>query len=232
MKDEKNLNLINNYDSKKEKNDNLIEKTINININYSNDVNKITLLENLKKSFFQYVFCDTSILFRILYHKYFIKDMYNDINNTNVRKLASDLNLQNEFKIKMKNNLIYPSKSSMKENLDLPNIENYHEENFKEYDIEKKSKEYLNEYIKICKYNWLNNLTTLSFFSFLAFSCLFFKFHKRHKNLSNRMFFIIILQILLNGSCIYLSLRSHPYERFLSDTYSKQIEKYKIIFKE
>lgn len=198
------------------------------NINTSNP----SLFNTIGKKFFQFVFHDTSVLFRILYHKYFLKEVYDEINSLSTRKLASDRNLQNELKIKMKENLIYPERKLTEEKLEIPNLDNYDESKFEEFEIEKKSKEYLKEYISICKFNWLNNITTFSFFSLLGISCVFLKYHKKHKKLSNRMFIIIALQILLNGTCIYLSIRTHPDEMFLQEAYAKQLEKYKIILKE
>lgn len=190
------------------------------------------LFGKIRKKFFQFVFQDTSLLFRILYHKYFSNQVYNEINSLNPRKLASDINLQNEFKVKMKENLIYPSKDLVEAKLEIPNLDNFDESKFEEFEVEKKSKEYLKEYISICKFNWLNNFTTFSFFSLLGFSCVFFKYHKKHKKLSNRMFVIVALQILLNGTSIYLTVRTHPNEMFLQEAYSKQLEKYRIILKE
>jgi len=43
---------------------------------------------------------------------------------------------------------------------------------------------------------------------------------------------IIAIQILLNGTSIYLSLKTHPEEMFLQEAYAKQLEKYKIILEE
>jgi hypothetical protein len=198
------------------------------NINPTNP----SLFDKIRKKFFQFVFHDTGVLFRILYHKYFSKEVFYEINKLSTRKIASDMNLQNELKIKMKENLIYPAKKLVEEKLEIPNLDDYDESKFKEFEIEKKSKEYLKEYISICKFNWMNNITTFSFFCLLGFSCVFFKYHRKHKKLSNRMFIVIALQIMLNGTCIYLSVRAHPDEMFLQETYAKQLEKYKIIFKE
>lgn len=196
------------------------------------NTNNPSLFDKIRKKFFQFVFHDTSMLFRILYHKYFSKEVYKEINSLTTRKIAADMNLQNELKIKMKENLIFPSKKLVEEKLEIPNLDNYDESKFEEFEIEKKSKEYLKEYISICKFNWMNNLTTFSFFCLLGFSCVFLKYHKKHKKLSNRMFMLIALQILMNGTCIYLSVRTHPDEMFLLEAYAKQLEKYKIIFKE
>lgn len=194
------------------------------------------IFNSIRKKFFEFIFYDTSILFKILYHKYFLTEVFNEIDSTNCRKLASDMNLQNELRIKMKNNLKFPSKALMDKILEVPNIDNcedFDENNqLENFEVENKSKEYLKEYIKICKFNWLNNFTTFTFLSLLGISCVIFKYHKKHKNLSNRMFMIILVQILMNGTCIYLSLRTHPDEMFLQKTYAKQLEKYKIILKE
>lgn len=195
-------------------------------------IHKETFFQKAKLKFFQYIFYDTHILFKVLYHKYFANDIFIHIVNTNAKKLASDLNLQNEIRVKSKNNLIYPSKTSIEEKLSIQDVDNYPENKLDEFELEKKSREYLKEYIRICKFNWLNNFTTFSFFSLLGFSCLVFKYHKRHKKISNRMFIIVLCQILLNTTCIYLSLRTHPNESYLNKAYYKEIEKYKIIYKE
>jgi len=199
-----------------------------------NNIKKETpsLIDKIRTNFFHFVFYDTSILFRIIYHKYFMHDVYNEIKEINTRKLVSDINLQNELKIKMKEKLIYPSKKLIEEKLEIPNIENFDENKYDEFEAEKKSKEYLKEYISICKFCWLNNFTTFSFFCLLGISCYFFRYHKKHKKLSNRMFLIIAIQILLNGTSIYLSLKTHPEEMFLQEAYAKQLEKYKIILEE
>jgi len=192
-----------------------------------------SLFENMRKKFFQSVFADTSILFRILYHKYFTQEVFDEINSLDTRKIASNLNLQNELRIKMRENLVYPAKKLVRKELDTAKLDKDYDENkFEEFEIEKKSKEYLKEYISIGKFNWLNNLTTFSFFCLLGVSCVFLKYHRKHKKLSNRMFMIIALQILLNGTSIYLSVRRHPDERFLQEAYAKQLEKYRIILKE
>jgi len=211
------------------------------NADFKKDTNHIKVQPNgiflsIRKKFFEFIFYDTSILFRILYHKYLLSEVFNEINSINSRKLASDMNLQNELRVKMKNNLVFPSKDLMEKFLDVPNFISFEDcdkkDKLENYEVEKKSREYLKEYIKICKFNWLNNFTTFSFLSLLGISCVFFKYHKKHKSLSNRMFMIILLQILMNGTCIYLSLRTHPDELFLQKAYAKQLEKYKIILKE
>lgn len=191
-----------------------------------------SLLENIKTKFFKLIFSDTSLLFRLLYHKYFTKEVYEEIKAIDTRKIASNFNLQNELRVKMKENLIFPSKKIVEEKLEIPSLENYDENKFDEFETEKKSKEYLKEYISICKFNWLNNFSTFSFFCLFGISCVFFNYHKKNKKLSNRMFMIIALQIILNVTSIYFTVRTHPDENFLQETYAKQLEKYKIILKE
>ncbi len=217
----------------KEDGEKTTNKIINGNSIHTNNTNNPDgLFDKMRNKFFQFVFQDTSMLFRILYNKYLSKEVYDEINSLSTRKIASDIVLQSTLKIKLKQKLIFPAKKIVDEKLEIPNIDIYDESKFEEFETEKKSKEYLKEYISICKFNWLNNLTTFSFFCLLGVSCVFFKYHKKHKRLSNKMFMIIALQILLNGTCIYLSLRTHPDEMFLQEAYAKQLEKYKIILKE
>ena len=182
----------------------------------------------LKKKFFEYIYNDTNNLCKLLYTKYFLPDIYEDINTKSSKILSSNLDMRNQIKLKIKNNIIYPSNEMIK-NI-LPDFK-AEEENIEEYELETKSREYLKTFIFVSKFSWSNILLTSIFFSILGLSCIAFNYHKKHKRLSNRMFFVLGFQILLNTTSLYFSLRTNSDENFLENYYSKNIEKFKIIYR-
>lgn len=186
-----------------------------------------------KEKIFQFAFNDTSLLIKLLYNKYFQTEIFEEIQNTNIKKI-SDFQFRNNIKNKIYENLIFPSKSLCEKKLIFPKEEDLigEKDSMILFEKEIKSKKFLLENIQICKFNWSNNFTTFCFFLGLGFGCLFFNFHKKMKKISNRMFLVISFQILLNGLSLYYTFRYHPYESYLKDAYSNELEKYKIIFKE
>jgi hypothetical protein len=188
-------------------------------------------LERSKNKFFGVVFNDTNLLFKLLYHKYFINDLYKEVKTTNIKKFL-DLKFQNEMKIKLNENLIYPTKELCERKFSKEKMIIKSDDDLKEFEIEKKSKEYLEEYIKIYKYSWMSNLTTICFFAFLGASCVLFNYHKKNKRMTPRMFLAIGTQLFINTTCLYFHFRSHPDEVFLKEIYADELEKYKKIYKE
>lgn len=208
----------------KNKNNELKETTIKTK-DYS-------LYEKMENKFLQHCFYDTSLLFKLLYHKYFLNEIYEEIKNTNLRSLTN-IEKSNSLKAKMINSLIFPSKILCEKNLKISEFsynEELNEKEIKEFEKEKISKEFLADYIKICKFNWSNSLTSSCYLIGVGFLCLCFKIHKRPMTFNHLI--IISIQIFLFGMSFYHIYNTHPHEAKLKDYYSDELQKYKLIFKE
>jgi hypothetical protein len=215
------------------KNNNKISKTFDIN--NKNEKEKESFYEKIKKKFFNFVFNDSDILVKLLYHKYFYNELYEEIQKMNFKNL-SDIEFTSKIKEKIYINIKYPSKKLCEENLKLLNFNDFSDKkdpiDINVYEKDKFSKEFLLDYIKIYKFNWLNNFTNLCFFTCFGFYAFIFKINKRKKKLSNNLLLIVSIQIFLNGLSLYHTLKTHPKEKYLKQIYNQELQKYKLIFRE
>jgi hypothetical protein len=210
-------------------NNNKITNKINIDFNNKEK----TFYEKIRQKFSKFVFNDSDILIKLLYHKYFHNEIYQEIQKINLKNF-SDIKIISNLNDKIFNNLIYPSKELCEEKLKQLDINEFIDKKdlIEFYEIDKFSKEYLIDYIKIYKFVWTNNFTNFCFFTCFGLYAFIFKIHKRKKKLSNNLIIIISIQMFLNGLSLYHSLYSHPRENYLKKIYSEELQKYKLIFRE
>lgn len=188
-------------DNSKSINENYLSKFLNMGLSY-----------NYRKG---------EILFRIIYDKYFRRDLFNEINSLSVNAIKKR---KEEYKNKLYSNLFWITKERLKHlNVD----EDIRDSNI--LDTENKSIDYLKKNIIGIR----TQIASITFTSFI-FLCffMFYPFKRIRNNLKVRViFYFTLINILLYDTYLLITVTTFNSmsKKYLNEPYKKQIEKYNMI---